>query len=158
MQAWFYVTWAVFVAGAAGWRASLLFALCSALLWHFFLRSWRSDPGVIRASTRDKFRVSAAAGERPPPDPLPRSRCRCPQTIIELSESSDGGGGFDPARFCSACLVRRPLRSKHCSVCNRCVARFDHHCPWVGNCIGERGRSAIDACRPLGRGDRGPPE
>lgn len=71
MQAWFYVTWAVFVAGAAGWRASLLFALCSALLWHFFLRSWRSDPGVIRASTRDKFRVSAAPPPPPPPTPRP---------------------------------------------------------------------------------------
>ncbi len=33
-------------------------------------------------------------------------------------------------RICEKCFMIKPDRAHHCSVCDSCVLKMDHHCPW----------------------------
>ncbi|XP_057317381.1 palmitoyltransferase ZDHHC17-like isoform X2 [Hydractinia symbiolongicarpus] len=79
-------------------------------LTYCFYKAWLSDPGFIKTSPSQQKKE-----------------------IVDLAEAKLLN---DFSKFCTTCLVRRPIRSKHCPICDRCVARMDHHCPWVDNCIG----------------------
>ncbi|XP_030817174.1 probable palmitoyltransferase ZDHHC12 [Camarhynchus parvulus] len=64
----------------------------------------------------------------------------------EVKEGEDKGQGVVilqlpgdiKLRRCGYCLVKQPMRAKHCQQCQHCVRRYDHHCPWLENCVGER--------------------
>ncbi|KZV90969.1 hypothetical protein EXIGLDRAFT_107061 [Exidia glandulosa HHB12029] len=96
-------------AGYALWH--LAFAICYALCVYNFFRAVTLDPGTC---------------------PKPANDAELKSIIEELTSE----GKLNGQTFCINCMGRKALRSKHCRVCDKCVARFDHHCPWVWNCVG----------------------
>ncbi|KAL9849680.1 palmitoyltransferase ZDHHC13-like isoform 3-T3 [Geothlypis trichas] len=78
-------------------------------LLYYFYKTWSTDPGYIKTSEEESK-----------------------ENIIALAEA----GCLDLRTFCTSCLVRKPLRSVHCLACQACVARFDQHSLWTGQCIG----------------------
>ena len=41
--------------------------------------------------------------------------------------------------FCKKCnlITSKELNITHCDKCNVCILNYDHHCNWIGKCIGK---------------------
>lgn len=50
--------------------------------------------------------------------------------------SSIENGILDNREYCTTCLIKKPLRSKHDRMTGRCVGKFDHYCIWMNMPIG----------------------
>ncbi|XP_061078150.1 putative palmitoyltransferase ZDHHC13 isoform X2 [Conger conger] len=109
---WIVVTWCLwFLPHIPSFTVQVLFTLNAVGLVYYYFRSWRTDPGYIRATEEEKKK-----------------------NVVLLAEA----GCLDPRIFCTSCMMRKPIRATHCFDCDSCIAKQDHHSVWINGCVGAR--------------------
>ncbi|KMZ64322.1 Protein S-acyltransferase 8 [Zostera marina] len=117
----------------SGYAVLLVTILFTVIVLFLLLLTSARDPGIVPRATHPpeedlcySSAISADGSRQTPTLQIPRTK----EIIYK--------GKPVKIKYCDTCMVFRPLRCSHCSICNNCVEHFDHHCPWVGQCIGLR--------------------
>ncbi len=101
-----------------------LFSMMASFLF-FFLTSL-SNPGIV---PRNTLFDAEAMKQRVSPQVDANTGLLRPRYLLI-------NGVCIRQKFCRTCKIYRPPRSNHCSSCDNCVLKFDHHCPSLGTCVG----------------------
>lgn len=90
------------------WYFMLSTTMISLKLLMSFIFTARSNPGYIEKNNDEEFEFS---------------------TLLKLVPSK---------KLCPECKVIKEPGSKHCTICNRCVSKYETHCVWLDTCIGAK--------------------
>lgn len=109
-----------------GYIQMSVFHVITGMLLYCLTKCILTDPGTIPDAKGWELRTE---GEDSQADDEKKGGA-----MVELLEKKHTG----ERRHCKWCLKYKPDRCHHCRICNICILRMDHHCPWVYNCIGFR--------------------
>ncbi|XP_063677128.1 palmitoyltransferase ZDHHC1-like [Bolinopsis microptera] len=75
-------------------------------------------------------------------NPADRSLIKDPKSTYgkekPLFDRAKQGHVINTDNYCQICTTTVDVSSRHCSQCQKCILRFDHHCDYINNCVGRR--------------------
>jgi hypothetical protein len=115
---------------------TITFALCFTTLYYLF-QTTCTDPGIVRPTRQSQ----ASLTEDDKVAALEAGQTVAEEEAVEMPSFVPAGA---PAprrrasrrRYCDICNIEQDRSTDHCEDCGVCVAGYDHHCPWMGKCIG----------------------
>ncbi|GER48706.1 DHHC-type zinc finger family protein [Striga asiatica] len=110
---------------------ALFHVLLILMAWSYFMVVFM-DPGSVPENWKHISPVQDAEKE------IFLSNSSVPENNSAMPLSSAGIETRLTLGYCNHCKNGKPPRCHHCSVCQRCVLKMDHHCIWVVNCVGVR--------------------
>ena len=103
------------------------------------------DPGIVKMEDqlvrRKKKRVKVTTGDTTENDSDKEDAGE--NSELEDEYETVNIGEEQGWRYCRACSLYQPPKAVHCPDCDVCVDGYDHHCPWMGTCIGKKNMSSF---------------
>ena len=56
---------------------------------------------------------------------------------VDISTKRRGIKNYDYCPICNI-WIHKNIDARHCKICGMCIEKYDHHCDWIGKCVGRK--------------------